>query len=108
MMTINTDVLVIGAGPTGLSVACQLLRYGIDFVIVEKKEGITCYSKAIGVHARTLEIFDQIGLADEAVRQGTLAQSARLLIDGDVRGELKFGDVGRGMEVKEIFGTTKD
>src|SRR5215813_14396821 len=97
MMTINTDVLVIGAGPTGLCLACQLLRYGIDFVIVEKKEAITPYSKAIGVHARTLEIFDQIGLADEAVRQGTLAQSARLLIDGDVRGELKFGDVGRGM-----------
>jgi 2-polyprenyl-6-methoxyphenol hydroxylase-like FAD-dependent oxidoreductase len=97
MMTMNTDVLIIGAGPTGLSLACQLLRYGIDFAIVEKKEAITPYSKAIGVHARTLEIFDQIGLADEAVRQGTLAQSARLLIDGEVRGELKFGDVGRGM-----------
>jgi len=97
MMTMNTDVLIIGAGPTGLSLACQMLRYGIDFAIVEKKEAITPYSKAIGVHARTLEIFDQIGLADEAVRQGTLAQSARLLIDGEVRGELKFGDVGRGM-----------
>ena len=96
-MTINTDVLVIGAGPTGLCLACQLLRYGIDFVIGEKKEAITPYSKAIGVHARMLEIFDQIGLADEAVRQGTLAQSARLLIDGEVRGELKFGDSGRGV-----------
>src|SRR5262249_33632577 len=97
MTTINTDVLIIGAGPTGLSLACQLIQYGIDFIIVEKNEAITPYSKAIGVHARTLEIFDQIGLADEAVAQGTLAQRARLLIDGEVRGELQFGDVGRGM-----------
>ena len=93
----NTEVLIIGAGPTGLSLACQLLRYGIDFVIVEKKEAITPYSKAIGAHARTLEIFDQIGLAARAVAQGALAQSARLLVDGKVRGELEFGDVGKGM-----------
>src|SRR5499426_852024 len=95
--TMNTDVLIIGAGPTGLSLACQMLRYGIDFVIVEKKEAITPYSKAIGVHARTLEIFDQIGLAVQAVAQGTVAQRARLLVDGEVRGELEFGDVGKGM-----------
>src|SRR5215831_18976786 len=97
MTTINTDVLIIGAGPTGLSLACQLLRYGIDFVIVEKKKAMTPYSKAIGVHARTLEIFDQIGLAAQAVAQGTVAQRARLLIDGELRGELEFGEVGKGM-----------
>src|SRR5215475_5573348 len=97
MTTMNTEVLIIGAGPTGLSLACQMLRYGIDFVIVEKKEAITPYSKAIGVHARTLEIFDQIGLAAQAVAQGTLAQRARLLVDGEVRGDLEFGDVGKGM-----------
>jgi 2-polyprenyl-6-methoxyphenol hydroxylase-like FAD-dependent oxidoreductase len=46
--TIKTDVVIIGAGPTGLSLACQLIRYGVDFVIVEKNEGVTPYSKAIG------------------------------------------------------------
>src|SRR5262244_3517962 len=97
MTTNKTEVLIVGAGPTGLSLACQFIRYGVDFIVVEKQEAITPYSKAIGVHARTLEIFDQIGLADEAVGQGTLAQRARLLIDGEVRGELEFGDVGRGM-----------
>src|SRR5215472_13612172 len=97
MTTMNTEVLIIGAGPTGLSLACQMLRYGIDFVIVEKKEAITPYSKAIGVHARTLEILDQIGLAVQAVTQGTVAQRARLLVDGEVRGELEFGDVGKEM-----------
>src|SRR5215475_13208202 len=95
--TLTTDGLIIGAGPTGLSLAGQLLRYGIDFIIVEKNEGITPYSKAIGVHARTLEIFDQLGLAQEAVARGTIAGAARLIIDGEIRGELRFSDVGKGM-----------
>lgn len=59
----KTDVIIVGAGPTGLSLACQLIRYGVDFVIVDKKEKITPYSKAIGVQARTLEIYEQIDLA---------------------------------------------
>jgi 2-polyprenyl-6-methoxyphenol hydroxylase-like FAD-dependent oxidoreductase len=55
----KTDVLIVGAGPTGLALAVQLIRYGIDFVIIDKKETTTPYSKAIGVQARTLEIYDQ-------------------------------------------------
>ena len=93
----NTDVLIVGAGPTGLSLACQLLRHGIDFVIVEKNEGVTPYSKAIGVHARTLEIYEQLNLAQQAVKQGTIAGKARLLVDGEVRGELDFSHIGQGL-----------
>lgn len=95
--TTKTEVMIIGAGPTGLSLACQFLRCGIDFVIIDKNEGLTPYSKAIGVHARTLEIFEQIGLADEAVRQGTIAGKGRLLIDGEVRGEFDFSNIGEGL-----------
>jgi 2-polyprenyl-6-methoxyphenol hydroxylase and related FAD-dependent oxidoreductases len=95
--TIQTDVAIIGAGPTGLSLACQFVRYGIDFVILDKNEGITPYSKALGVHARTLEIYEQIGLAQKAVEQGTVAEKARLLVDGEVRGELNFSSIGEGL-----------
>src|SRR5215510_13148509 len=95
--TLTTDVLIIGAGPTGLSLAGQLLRYGIDFITVEKNEGITPYSKAIGVQARTLEIFDQIGLAREAIARGTITDRARLIIDGEIRGELDFTNIGKGL-----------
>ena len=94
---IETDVLIVGAGPTGLSLACQLLRYGVDFTVIEKNAGLTPYSKAIGVHARTLEIFDQIGLGKEAVSRGTVAGTARLMIGGEIRGELHFADIGKGM-----------
>ena len=95
--TIKTDVVIIGAGPTGLSLACQFVRYGIDFVIIERNEGITPYSKAIGVHARTLEIYEQIGLAQKAIEQGAIAGKGRLLTGGEVRGELDFSNIGQGL-----------
>ncbi|MBA3320009.1 MAG: FAD-dependent monooxygenase, partial [Pyrinomonadaceae bacterium] len=95
--TTNTDVIIIGAGPTGLSLACQFIRHGVDFVIVEKREGVTPYSKALGVHARTLEIYEQLGLAQPAVAQGTIAGKVRLLEGGEVRGEVDLSEVGRGL-----------
>lgn len=94
---INTDVAIVGAGPTGLSLACQFIRYGVDFVIVEKNEGVTPYSKALGVHARTLEIYEQLGLAQEAVAQGAIAGKVRLLEGGEVRGEVDLTNVGQGL-----------
>jgi 2-polyprenyl-6-methoxyphenol hydroxylase-like FAD-dependent oxidoreductase len=95
--TIKTDVVIIGAGPTGLSLACQFDRYGIDFAIVEKNKGVTPYSKAIGVHARTLEIYEQIGLAQKAIQQGAIAGKVRMLVGGEVRGELDLSNIGEGL-----------
>jgi 2-polyprenyl-6-methoxyphenol hydroxylase-like FAD-dependent oxidoreductase len=95
--TIKTEVIIIGAGPTGLSLACQLVRYGVDFVIIDKNEGVTPFSKAIGVQARTLEIYEQLSLARKAVEQGTIAAKGRLLVGGEVRGELNFSNIGEGL-----------
>ena len=97
MSTINTDVIIIGAGPTGLSLACQLVRYGIDFVVVEKNESFTRFSKAIGVQARTLEIYDQLGLAQAAIKEGEITEMVRLIEGGEVRGEIPLGDFGRDL-----------
>lgn len=94
---IQTDVIIIGAGPTGLSLACQFIRYGIDFVIIEKREGPTPFSKALGVHARTLEIYEQLGLAQAAIEQGTIAGKARMLEGGHIRGEVDLSNVGQGL-----------
>lgn len=95
--SIKTDVIIVGAGPTGLSLACQLTRYGIDFVVVEKNESITPYSKALGVHARTLEIYEQLGLAQTAVAKGSIAGKVRLLEKGKIVGEVDLSDVGEGL-----------
>lgn len=93
----KTDVIIAGAGPTGLALAAQLKRYGIDFVIFDKKETTTPYSKAIGVQARTLEIYEQIGLADDLVALGNITERARLIEGGEVRAEVELTNFGTGM-----------
>jgi 2-polyprenyl-6-methoxyphenol hydroxylase-like FAD-dependent oxidoreductase len=95
--TIRTEVVIVGAGPTGLNLACQFVRHGVDFVVVEQHGGVTPYSKAIGVHARTLEIYEQMGLAREAVGQGAVAGKIRLLAGGEVRGEFELSGIGGGL-----------
>lgn len=92
--TVQTDVIIVGAGPTGLSLAVQLMRYNIDFVIIDKQEGVTELSKALVVHARTLEIYDQVGLAKTAVERGERVQKAALMHDGKISARLNFSSFG--------------
>lgn len=92
--TIKTDVIIVGAGPTGLSLAVQLMRYDIDFVIFDKKEGVTDLSKALVVHARTLEIYDQVGLAQKAVEGGEIVHKLTLMHDGKITARLDFSGFG--------------
>jgi 2-polyprenyl-6-methoxyphenol hydroxylase-like FAD-dependent oxidoreductase len=94
---IKTDIIIVGAGPTGLALACQLVRYDVNFVIIDKSEGVTPYSKALGVHARTLEIYEQLGLAQKAVEQGTIAGKVRLLERGEVLGQVELSNIGKGL-----------
>lgn len=94
--TLKTDVLIVGAGPTGLALACQLIRYGVDFVMIDTKESTTPYSKAIGVQARTLEIYEQIGLAEPLVNLGQITKQVRLLEGGKARAEVQLAKLGEG------------
>lgn len=93
----KTDVMIIGAGPTGLSLACQLIRYGIDFVIVDQKEGVTPLSKALGVQARTMEIYEQLGLSAQALEQGTIADKIKLISGGKVHDGFDLSEMGKGV-----------
>lgn len=93
----KTKVIINGAGPTGLTLACQLLRHKIDFVILDKNEKTTHLSKAMAVQARTLEIFDEIDLADKAVNLGQAAIRFSMVARGKVRGQIKLGLFGQGM-----------
>jgi 2-polyprenyl-6-methoxyphenol hydroxylase-like FAD-dependent oxidoreductase len=93
----KTDAIIVGAGPTGLALACQFIRYNIDFVIFDKKETTTPHSKAIGVQARTLEIYEQINLSNKLIEQGARAEKARMIVGGEVRGEADFAEMGKGM-----------
>ena len=63
----GTDVLVVGAGPTGLMAALVLTRRSVPVVVVDQKEGPTRESRALAVQARTMEIYDQLGLAGQVL-----------------------------------------
>lgn len=93
----KTDVIIVGAGPTGLSLAVQLMRYGVDFVIFDKKEGVTDLSKALVVHARTLEIYDQIGLAQKAIDDGEVVHGGAIMSDGKITARLDFSNFGKNL-----------
>ncbi|BDZ44841.1 FAD-dependent monooxygenase [Naasia aerilata] len=71
----RTDVLVVGAGPTGLTAALCLLKLGVAVTIIDGKDGPTRESRALGVQARTLEIYDQLGLAPQVLAEAWPADS---------------------------------
>jgi 2-polyprenyl-6-methoxyphenol hydroxylase-like FAD-dependent oxidoreductase len=66
----TTDVLVVGAGPTGLLLTAELARHGVSCRLIDRNEGPIRLSRAIGIHARTMEIFEQIGLIDDLLAVG--------------------------------------
>lgn len=66
----DVDVLVVGAGPTGLTAACEAIRHGLTVRIVDRKACRSSFSKALVVHARTMEIFEAIGIADQILAEG--------------------------------------
>src|SRR5687767_3920240 len=96
MNAIETDVLIIGAGPTGLMAANQLKRFRVDFIVIDSKSEPTEQSRAIAVTARSLEIYEQMGIVDEVVANGQRIDSFHFFTDGKERGKLEIGDIGEG------------
>jgi len=66
----ETYVLVVGAGPTGLTLACELLRRGVRCRIIDKASGPATTSRALGLQPRTLELFDTMGIVDQVLSTG--------------------------------------
>jgi len=66
----DTRILIVGAGPVGLTLACLLAASGTPFRLIDAKSGTVQESRALGVHARTLELMQTLGLARDFVRHG--------------------------------------
>ncbi len=91
------SVLIVGAGPTGLALALWLTRANIPLRIIDKDDGPGETSRAMGVHARTLEFYGQLGLADEVVRQGIEVGQVSIRKAGRLEGRAAFGHFGEGL-----------
>ncbi|WP_462266329.1 FAD-dependent monooxygenase [Mucilaginibacter sp.] len=70
----HAEVVIVGAGPSGLMMAAQLLRNGIQPIIIDAGQGPTSQSKALAIQSRTVEILRQMGLADHLLSQSIPAE----------------------------------
>lgn len=78
-------VLIVGAGPTGLTLACELARRGVPFRLIEAAPGPQPGSRGKGVQPRTLEVFDDLGIAERVIAHGRMAMPMRSIApDGQV------------------------
>ncbi|HZA93739.1 MAG TPA: FAD-dependent monooxygenase, partial [Gemmatimonadales bacterium] len=93
----DTDVLIVGAGPTGLMLANQLARRGVRFRIIDRHAGPSLQTRALGVQARTLEIYAQLGIVQRALELGKRGVGANWWTGGRRVARLAIGDIGRDL-----------
>ena len=90
----DCQVLIVGAGPTGLVLAAELLHRGIRARIIDKGDGLVLESRAIGIHARTLEVLDMMGLADCFIERGQVVPLFRFYSGARCLVSLEFARCG--------------
>jgi 2-polyprenyl-6-methoxyphenol hydroxylase-like FAD-dependent oxidoreductase len=88
----EVNVLVIGAGPVGLAMAIELYRHGVECVLIDNGEGPTPLneSRALGIQARTQEVFRQLGVVDQVLAEGRPMHGAGIYSHGKRIAGLKF------------------
>ena len=94
---VNAEVLIVGAGPTGLMLANQLGRRGVRAMMIDRHAGPALQTRALGVQARTLEIYSHLGIVERALELGKRATGANLWAQGRPAGRIPLGDIGRDL-----------
>ena len=89
----NPDVIVVGAGPVGLVAGCELARRGVGVRVIDKLAQPTDQSRAIAVHARSLDMFDRMGIVNELVGTGIKAIAMQMYAGGRKLFRVPFGEV---------------
>src|SRR5688572_6988669 len=93
----DTDVLVVGAGPTGLMLANQLARRGVRAMIVDRHSGPSLQTRALAVQARTLEIYSKLGIVERALELGKRGAAANMWARGRRMARVPLGDIGQDL-----------
>src|SRR6266576_599176 len=94
IIMMRSDVLIAGAGPTGLVLALWLTKLGAKIRIIDKTAEPGTTSRALAVHARTLELYRQLDLADLVVARGHKVPAVRLWVKGEPRARVSFAEIG--------------
>jgi 2-polyprenyl-6-methoxyphenol hydroxylase-like FAD-dependent oxidoreductase len=106
---VTPEVVVVGAGPTGLLLAGELERRDISCLLIDAHDAPQGWDRATVVHARSMEAFEAVGVVDRFLEQGVRTRAAHFFSDGEMLGELDFTsassrypfDVGISEEVTE-------
>lgn len=94
-MDASADVIVVGAGPSGLMAATCLARWGARVIVVDGKDGPTRESRALGLQARSLELYDQLGLSERVLAEATCAAALHPGSGRRVFGTVPLTEMGR-------------
>ena len=93
----DANVLVVGAGPTGLMLANQLGRRGARFLIIDRHAGPSLQTRALGVQARTMEIYSKLGVIGRALELGKDGSGANIWGQGRWMARVPLGEAGKGV-----------
>jgi len=93
----DTDVLIVGGGPTGLMLANQLGRRGVRAMIIDRHSGPAQQTRAMAVQARTLEIYSKLGIAERALELGLRGNGANIWTEGKWAARIPLGDIGKSV-----------
>jgi 2-polyprenyl-6-methoxyphenol hydroxylase-like FAD-dependent oxidoreductase len=93
----RTDVLVVGAGPTGLVLALWLTKLGVNLRIIDKTSQPGTTSRAVAVQARTLELYRQLDLSDAVVSLGHTVPAIDLWVQGEAKARISFETINAGL-----------
>ncbi len=97
MAELSCEVLVVGAGPTGLMLANWLTRLGVRVIVADGKDGPTRESRALVVQARSLEIYDQLGIGDQVLEAAHRAEALAPGFGARAFGRIPLGPLGSGL-----------
>lgn len=87
------DIVIVGAGPTGLALAAELQRLGISAHLFEKHAAPLPTSRAVAIHARTLEVLEPLGVTERLVQRGLKLHTARMHEGDTTRMHVNFDDI---------------
>jgi len=93
---VDTDVLIVGAGPTGLMLANQLVRRGVRPLLIDRHGEPARETRALGVQARSMEIYAQLGILERALELGHKGTGANIWARGKRSARVPIGETGTG------------